>query len=98
MKMLSIEKWAQKVEQLVVKYGVESKYIAAELRYHHHSHVPVKYEYSVYVADTISSTISNSDWKLVLKEAELILRKKRYKKQAVPATTGQPTADTQILN
>jgi hypothetical protein len=98
MKMLSIEKWAHKVEQLVAKYGVERKYIAAELRYQHHSHTPRNYVYTLYVADIISPTISGVDWKLVLKEAELILRKKGYKKQpTMPATTGQPTADTEIL-
>lgn len=91
MKMLSLAKWAQKVEQLVAKYGVESAYISAELNYRHHSHIPARYGYSIYIASVVTPTIYGDDWKLVLKEAELILRKKGYKKQAAAAVATDST-------
>lgn len=86
MKMLSLPKWAQKVERLAQEYGIKTKYVCAELVYNSHKNTgSTHYMYTIYVADVISPTISGSDWKLLLKEAQVIIRKKGYKK--ITATT-----------
>lgn len=84
--MLSLAKWIQKVERLVSTYDVPIAYIAAGLRYQRHNTGIIKHRYTIYISDLTGPTIYGSDWKIVLKETEVIIRKKGFKKSIAEPT------------